>query len=153
MSGLASLKHHLEWIEQDQLEVSEKLFGNNVMEKDAYEKFMKDYSEGVHEYLKRLDNDGVDLDAKVVLISSVVTVESAQDGERMDFKIVSPNDTEMLGEFNTASYLSPIGKSMLLKAVNECVEVTMPHGVDKYKIIAIKQHMDSSIYKKYQGLK
>lgn len=130
MSGLEMLKHHLEWVEQDQLEVSEKLFGNNVMEKDAYEKFMKDYTEGVHDYLMQ--------SKKVVLISSVVTVESEDDGERMDFKIVSPNDTDALGDFSVASYLSPIGKSMLLKAVNESVEVTTPHGVDKYKIIAIK---------------
>lgn len=130
MSGLELLKHHLDWVKQDQLEVSEKLFGNNVMEKDAFEKFMKDYSEGVYEYLMQSKN--------VVLISSVVTVESEEDGERMDFKIVSPNDTDVMGDFSAASYLSPIGKSMLLKSVNECVEVSTPHGVDKYKIIDIK---------------
>ncbi|OJV64831.1 MAG: hypothetical protein BGO41_14670 [Clostridiales bacterium 38-18] len=135
MSGHVLLQQHLSWLEQDLLEVSEKFFGKNQLEKSAYEEKMRAYSEQVKKHRHQLDDLS---NLPVVLIQSTVTVESIEDGERMDFKIVSPSDDVALGDLEAASYLSPIGKALLLKAKNEPVEVETPQGIIQYKILKIK---------------
>lgn len=135
MSGHVLLQQHLSWLEQDLLEVSEKLFGMNLMEKRAYEETMRAYSEQVKKHRHQLDDLS---NLPVVLIRSTVTVESIEDGERMDFKIVSPSDDIALGDLESASYLSPIGKALLLKGKNEPVAVETPQGIIQYKILKIK---------------
>ena len=135
-----SLKHHLRWIEQDKLEVSEKLFGNNIIEKTEYESFMEAYSKVLVRQMKTLALQPNDL--PMVMISSIVTVEDEEDGERMDFKIVSPSAFNSLGSTNRATYLSPVGKSMLLKQKSARVEVKTPQGVFYYKILHIKYDLN-----------
>lgn len=136
MSGEELLKHHLRWIEQDKLEVSEKLFGHNLIEKTEYEAFMDAYSKFLAQKMNAVSLQPQDL--PLVMISSTVTVEDEEDGERMDFKIISPNAFGSHGSLNLASYLSPVGKSMLLRKKSERVEVKTPQGVFYYKILHIK---------------
>ncbi len=136
MSGGELLKRHMAWIEQDKLEVSEKLFGYDYQEKQDYEHFVDGYLEKIKGVIgeKTFDTD----DMPFVTISSVVTVMDETEGERMAFKIVSPNDESSSGDVVLASYLSKVGRAMLLKAKNERVEVQTPQGIFYYKIENIR---------------
>lgn len=136
MSGGDLLERHMAWVEQDKLEVSEKLFGFDYQEKEAYEHFMDSYLKRIKDVFgnKTVNED----DMPFVTISSVVTVMDEKEGERMAFKIVSPNDASSTEDVVLASYLSKVGRAMLLKAKNESVEVHTPQGVFYYRIESIK---------------
>lgn len=136
MSGGDLFKRHVAWIEQDKLEVSEKLFEFDYQEKVEYEQFMEGYLEKLKTLFKNESINGDDM--QYVTISSVVTVFDEVEGERMDFKIVSPNDDSIFEDVIPASYLSKVGRAMLLRAKNERVEVTTPQGVFYYRIEDIK---------------
>ena len=136
MSGGELLKRHMAWIEQDKLEVSEKLYGFDYQEKQDYEEFVDGYLERIQDAIgeKAWNTD----DMPFVTISSVVTVMDESEGERMSFKIVSPNDESSSDDVVLASYLSKVGRAMLLKAKNERVEVQTPQGIFYYKIENIR---------------
>jgi transcription elongation GreA/GreB family factor len=136
MSGGDLFKRHVAWIEQDKLEVSEKLFGFDYQEKVEYEQFMEGYLERVKTLFENEPINGDDM--KYVTISSVVTVFDEEEGERLDFKIVSPNEEMESGDIIPASYLSKVGRALLLRAKNERIEVTTPQGVFYYRIEDIK---------------
>lgn len=143
MSGGELLRHHLEWVEQDKLEVSEKFFSKNVEEKVEYELFMDDYAYHVRSMLTEQRYTAIDLmNLPCVIISSIVSVEDLEDGELTDFKIVSPNETyhDVVEDKDVipASYLSPMGKAMLLKSINDKISIKTPSGVFDYKIQNIK---------------
>ena len=136
MSGGDLLKRHLAWVEQDKLEVSEKLFGFDYQEKKEYEHFVDGYLKTIKDVYGEVTVDAEDM--PFVTITSVVTVMDETEGERMAFKIVSPNDDASTEEVVLASYLSKVGRAMLLKAKNERVEVHTPQGVFYYRIERIK---------------
>lgn len=139
MSGVDLLKQHLEWVEQDKLEVSENFFSRNVEEKVEYESFMDDYVLRVKMMLSSRKYSKIDREKlPYVLMTSIVSVEDLEDGEVMDFKIVSPNESEQTCDAISASYLSPMGRAMLLKSIDEHVTIKTPTGVFKYKIKNIK---------------
>lgn len=139
MSGGDLLRHHLEWVEQDKLEVSEKFFSRNVEEKVAYESFMSDYAFKFKSVFEAHGRSKIDDDnLPCVIISSIVSVEDLEDGERMDFKIVSPSAADSEGDAIPASYLSPMGKAMLLKSKDDTITIKTPSGVFEYRIQSIK---------------
>lgn len=137
MSGGDLLKRHLAWVEQDKLEVSEKLFGFDYQEKQQYESFVEGYVKKICDIYGETVLDENDL--PFVAITSRVTVFDEAEGERLTFKIISPNDNntvdlESAEEVIGASYLSKVGKAMLLKGKNERVEVHTPQGGLCYRI-------------------
>lgn len=139
MSGVDLLKHHLKWVEQDKLEVSEKFFSRNVEEKVEYESFMDDYALRVKLMLSSRKHPEINQEKlPYVIMTSIVSVEDLEDGELMHFKIVSPIESEEVSDIISASYLSPMGRAMLLKTIDEHVTIKTPAGVFKYKIKNIK---------------
>ncbi|GAB6107275.1 GreA/GreB family elongation factor [Fusibacter bizertensis] len=137
MSGGDLLKRHLAWIEQDKLEVSEKLFGFDYQEKQQYESFVESYVKKICDIYGDTVLDENDL--PFVAITSHVTVIDEAEGERLTFKIISPNDSDSVvaqldDDVIGASYLSIVGKAMLLKGKNERVEVHTPQGGLCYRI-------------------
>lgn len=139
MSGVDLLRHHLEWVEQDKLEVSEKFFNRKVEEKVEYESFMDDYALRVKMMLSSRKHPKIDQEQlPCVIMTSTVSVEDLEDGELMDFKIVSPNASEDQDDVILASYLSPMGRAMLLKSIDEKVTIKTPTGIFEYKIKNIK---------------
>ncbi len=136
MSGGNLLERHMAWVEQDKLEVSEKLFGFDYQEQKEYEAFVDGYLSKIRDVSGEMTVNSEDM--PFVTISSVVTVMDETEGERMAFKIVSPNDESPTEDIVLASYLSKVGRAMLLKRKNERIEVHTPQGVFYYKIEQIK---------------
>lgn len=72
-----------------------------------------------------------------VCIFSEVEVEDLQDGEIIKYRIIPP-ETDDLQKEDEITYLSPVGKALMLKKKGETAVVTAPLGTYKYRVKAIK---------------
>jgi transcription elongation factor GreA len=70
----------------------------------------------------------------IIGIGSTVVVEI--DGKKEEFKIVGEFEANPLEK--KLSHIAPIGKALMGKKVDDVVEVNVPAGKIKYKIIEIK---------------
>ncbi len=78
-----------------------------------------------------------DMPENEVYILSVVKVLDVKLKEEITFSLVSPEEADF--EMDKISVTSPIGKALLGKKKNEIVEVHVPDGVIKYKVLNISK--------------
>ena len=78
-----------------------------------------------------------DMPANEVYILSVVKVRDMNLKEEITFSLVSPEEADF--ERDKISVTSPIGKSLLGKKKNDIVEIDVPAGLIKYKILEISK--------------
>ncbi len=78
-----------------------------------------------------------DMPDNEVYILSVVKVLDIKAKEEITFTLVSPEEADF--EMDKISVTSPIGKALLGKKKNEIVEVDVPDGMIKYKILNISK--------------
>lgn len=71
-----------------------------------------------------------------VVVGCQVTIQAVDSSETYDYRIISPLSAKT--DFRDVSYLSPMGKALLLKRVDDIVSVEAPGGVFNYRIVAIK---------------
>ena len=72
-----------------------------------------------------------------VFIGAIVALEDLDSGEKMTYMLVSPEEASY--EENKISVFSPIGKGLLGHKAKETVELQVPAGTLKYKILSIKR--------------
>ena len=75
-------------------------------------------------------------DGQIYILSNV-KVKDLNDNEEIEYTLVSPEEADF--EENKISVISPIGKAMLGKKVGETIEVNVPAGIIKYKILKINK--------------
>jgi transcription elongation factor GreA len=78
-----------------------------------------------------------DMPSNEVYILSVVRVLDLKIKEEITFSLVSPEEADF--ERDKISVTSPIGKALLGKRKDEVVEVDVPAGIIKYKILEISK--------------
>lgn len=78
-----------------------------------------------------------DMPDNEVYILSVVKVLDVKAKEEITFTLVSPEEADF--EMDKISVTSPIGNALLGKKKNEIVEVDVPDGKIKYKILNISK--------------
>ena len=76
----------------------------------------------------KLDN------SKVSLLSNV-TIKNIANNSEMTYAIVSESEADLAAKKISAS--SPIGKGLMGKVVNDVVDITVPNGIVKFKILNI----------------
>ena len=76
-----------------------------------------------------------DLPTDAVYILSDVTLENLKTGEKVTYKLVSPEEADF--ELNKISVTSPIGKALLKRKVGEEIRISVPAGTLEYKILEI----------------
>ena len=76
----------------------------------------------------KLDN------SKVSLLSNV-TIKNIANNSKMTYTIVSESEADLAAKKISAS--SPIGKGLMGKVVNDVVDITVPNGIIKFKILNI----------------
>lgn len=81
--------------------------------------------------------DESELDKDIVGVGSTVKVMDYDFDEEVDFLIVGSAEADPME--NKISNESPVGSALLGKRVGEMVEVAIPDGVSKYKILEIKR--------------
>ncbi|MBK8982414.1 MAG: transcription elongation factor GreA [Ignavibacteria bacterium] len=72
-----------------------------------------------------------------VYILSVVKVLDTKLKEEFTYTLVSPEEADF--ELDKISVTSPIGNALLGKKKNETVEINVPNGITKYKILEISK--------------
>lgn len=72
-----------------------------------------------------------------VYIGAVVSLEDLDSGEKIQYTMVSVEEADY--ETNKLSIVSPIGKGLMGKAAGEEVEVQVPAGTLRYKIVKIER--------------
>ena len=78
-----------------------------------------------------------DMPSNEIYILSVVKVLDINLKEEITFSLVSPEEADF--EVDKISVTSPIGKSLLGKKKNDIVEIEVPAGLLKFKILEISK--------------
>ena len=78
-----------------------------------------------------------EIDTDIVSIGSIVTLQDLDSGDDLNFTIVSSAESDPSA--NKISYESPVGRTIIGKTVGDIVEVQVPAGLAKYKIMDIKK--------------
>jgi len=73
-------------------------------------------------------------DSKVSLLSKV-TIKNISNNTEMTYAIVSESEADLAAKKISAS--SPIGKGLMGKVVNDVVDISVPNGIVKFKILNI----------------
>ena len=73
-------------------------------------------------------------DSKVSLLSKV-TIKNISNNTEMTYAIVSESEADLAAKKISAS--SPIGKGLMGKVVNDVVDISVPNGIIKFKILNI----------------
>ena len=86
-----------------------------------------------------LSNSGIidesKLDNSKVSLLSKVTIKNIANNSEMTYAIVSESEADFAAKKISAS--SPIGKGLMGKVVNDVVDITVPNGIIKFKILNI----------------
>lgn len=81
--------------------------------------------------------DESEIDTKTVQVGNIVKLLDMEFDEEMEYTIVGPTEVDIAN--NKISNESPIGAALLGKKKNQVVEITVPAGVSKYKVLSIKK--------------
>ncbi|PJI08801.1 MULTISPECIES: transcription elongation factor GreA [Clostridium] len=146
--GVRKLEEELEYLKTTKRkEIREKIklalsFGD-LSENSEYDEAKNDqaFVEGrivqIENMLKNANViDESDLKSGIVGVGSKVTVKDYQFDEEIEFSIVGSAEADPVE--NKISNESPVGSTLIGKKVGDEIEVNVPDGVDKYKILAIK---------------
>jgi transcription elongation factor GreA len=82
-----------------------------------------------------IENENIPSDK--VYIGAIVSLEDLDNDEKLTYMMVSPEEASY--EENKISVFSPIGKALLGHKAGETLEITVPAGKLKYKILKIKR--------------
>ena len=104
-----------------------RLFKNNKKSRNSWKNKLR--------YAKIIDES--EIDTKTVQVGNIVTLHDEEFDENVTYTIVG--STEVNLEENKISNESPIGAALLGKKKNDIVEIKVPVGTVKYKILSIKK--------------
>lgn len=147
--GLKNLENELEELKtKKRKEISEKIkvalsFGD-LSENSEYDEAKNEQAiveariisiEAMLKNVKIIDEGKIN--TKVVNIGSKVKLEDLVYGEVIEYKIVGSNEASPLE--GRISDESPVGAGLLNREVGDIVEIEIPAGVAKYKILEINR--------------
>ncbi len=81
-----------------------------------------------------INNDEIGTDT--VSILNTVTLEDLNRGKKLSYTLVSVEEADF--KQNKISITSPVGRALLGRKVGEVVEIQVPAGMLKYKILSIE---------------
>jgi transcription elongation factor GreA len=81
--------------------------------------------------------DDEDIPKDQILIGAIVKLKDADTGEEVSYQLVSPEESDYAQ--GKISVTSPVGEALLGHKAGEVVEIKVPAGVIKYKVISIER--------------
>lgn len=133
------LVKHLVDIEEEKDRIMDEYYPNLTNERDNFKQFIENYVKEIEGFIynakiqKTASND-----CPFITIGSTVEIEDLTYNEIEKIKIVSPFTNKVNMACNCASYLSPLGKALLLKKVNDRADIETPVGRSTYIVKAIE---------------
>ncbi|MBZ4647049.1 MAG: hypothetical protein JG777_2538 [Clostridia bacterium] len=133
------LVKHLVDIEEEKEQLLERYYPDTTKEREAFEDFINNYIKEVEGYISNAKvTKSTKKTCPFVIIGSVVEIEDLHYNEVEKYQIVSPFESNSNSNADFASYLSPMGKALLLKKVKDKVMVETPMGQFTYIIKSIE---------------
>jgi transcription elongation factor GreA len=133
---------HLVDVEDEKDRIIIEFYPSFTKERDSFQKLIGDYISGIESRIYNIETKETEETAETglpfVIIGSKVEVENLTYNEAEAFQIISPFTNESSINWDCASYLSPLGKEMLLKSIGDEVKIDTPAGKVIYKIKNIK---------------
>ena len=136
-----NLVKHLVEIEEGKKKLLEEYYPEQSTERNEIEMLVEDYIKRVEQLIiNAIKSQTTDNKIPFVTIGSEVEIQDLFDQEIFKYRIVSPFRSSVSA--GDISYLSPVGKALLLKKVGDEIEVKAPGGLFCYKIKSIQLHGD-----------
>ena len=132
-----NLRMHLAELEDVKYRLIDECFPEPSKERNEFEVFMAEYIKSLNHLLAKSGKAiAPESNLPFVVIGSEVEIQDLNDQEVYQHHIVNPLKNSI--KPGDVSFLSPVGKSLLLKRVGDVIEVKAPGGVFKYRIKAIR---------------
>lgn len=129
------LAKHVSKIENEKDRLIRENYPEDTEESIGINEFFKEYSLKIRNYIENSEPTAKGSDkCPFAIIGSVVEVEDIDDKDVFSYNIVLPFSNESTTSMDSASCLSPLGKSLLLKSAGERVNVQVPAGTLHYVI-------------------
>lgn len=134
-----NLIQHLVNIENERKELADRFFPGPSKERIRFRSLLDNYITGIDFFIKYKISVGEKSDNSfpLVIINSDVEIENIKTNERLNYRIVSP-DVKVNRRNSDVSFLSPVGRALLLKEVGDEVSVDTPGGKLKYRVESIR---------------
>lgn len=81
--------------------------------------------------------DESEIPSDIVSVGSIVKIKDYDFDEEVEYHIVGSAEADPIN--NKISNESPVGKSLLNKKIDDIIEVRIPDGVSRYKILSIRK--------------
>ncbi|ABN54222.1 MAG TPA: transcription elongation factor GreAB [Hungateiclostridium thermocellum] len=132
------LSWHVSEIEKERDMLLNEHYAEETKESINFQEFFKNYLDRINSYLNtvRVDKNGSEA-CPFVIINSIVEVFDCEEEEKCKYRIVLPFSKEYDTSIDCASCLSPLGRALLFKNVNDNVSVQIPTGMLHYTILDI----------------
>lgn len=133
------LKNHLTAIKIQKDELLGKLYPDSTNERDAFDDLISEYTRKIGEYISHVKlTETESKTCPFVIIGSIVEIEDLEYKETEKYQVVIPYEDRSESDVDFASCLSPMGRALLLKKVNDEVMVETPMGQFSYIIKSIE---------------
>ena len=131
------LVKHLVETEEGKNKLLDEIFPRPSKEREEFEILLKDYIKQVDDLIRKVKKSSkAGNKLPFVTIGSEVEIQNLSNNETYKYRIIAPFRGSV--KDGNISYLSPVGKSLLLRKVGEEVEVEAPGGIFRYKIKSIR---------------
>ncbi len=138
LSNLAykRLNEHLESVKKEKDQVLDRLFPCLSNERSEFEKYMSSYVDQISALLSSAHREETDdHQLPFVVVNSEVSLWDLNRNKSVNLKITGPCvDNRQRGSI---SCISPVGRSILLRSINDEVTVEVPAGLVQYRIQSI----------------
>lgn len=132
------LSNHLSAVEESREMILSEYFTEETEDSKKFQKFFQEYVTTLKDYVKNpKDVKGVREIHPIVIIGSTVEVEDIDSHETYKYRIVLPFSDALKSDYDCASCLSPLGKALLFKKINDKVNIKIPAGKLNYRIKSI----------------
>lgn len=132
-----NLAKHLVRIEEERDGLLDQLFPHICRERTDFEQQLDQYVQQINGLIKTAKkSDKADNTLPFVVIDSDVTVLDLSRQRPLNFHVIGPCPGNKAS--GCISCLSPVGRSLLLRKVDDEVSVEAPAGVFKYRIQSIQ---------------
>lgn len=132
-----NLIKQLIYLEKEKSNIIDQYYPQISKDRNDFKEFFDNYIAQIDLLLKNSNKSEINTNfIPFVTVCSEVEIQDVDYNDTLTYRIVDPAiDRVKDGE---ASYLSPVGKSLLLKKVGDEATVKAPGGVFRYKIKSIK---------------
>ncbi len=131
------LVKHLVDIEEKKNKIIDEYFPEPSGKREELRKLFDEYIKQVEFFIVNAErSETVSNNLPFVIIGSEVEVENLDEQVNCRYRLVCPFQGDI--ECNDISFLSPVGKGLLLKKIGETISVDTPGGIFNYKIKSIE---------------